>query len=384
MSKISMYNGANLQIDISGTTPVMYFQNSNGNVGIGTSTPQAKLDVNGSILLEGTANYNATISDATGALAFNAAGAGAFQTFSTNGNEMVRILSTGVGIGTVSPQAKLEVNGTLMVNQTGNVGLFANGTNVGIGTTSPNSTLTVVGTANITGALQVGNSVCSAGEVLSTTANGTLQCLPVSNGTVTQVGGGLGITATPNPITSTGNISIDQNYFDNLYVRQDQNAGGDLAGNFSNLTISVGQGLTKSNHVIIIDPNLAGVGLNYSSGIMSVSTGQGLAISGDSVIIDNNIVPMKAANENINGNWTFGNDLIVTKNLYVLGNITNTNVNNLSINGSLVPYFHDQFDLGSTAKNWRTGYFSSGVAVNGKSVLTQASNFGGAAPVTVE
>jgi hypothetical protein len=44
-----------------------------------------------------------------------------------------------VGIGTTNPQAKLDVNGTFLLNNSGTTILFANKTNVGIGTTTPSA-----------------------------------------------------------------------------------------------------------------------------------------------------------------------------------------------------------------------------------------------------
>jgi hypothetical protein len=109
---------------------------SAGDVGIGTTSPAAKLDVNGNI-------YGASVT-ATGALAAFAAGGGvtsfysgavgtirAFANgsggasvlaFNASGSENMRIDSSGnVGIGTSSPNSKLDVSGEIITANGGNV-----------------------------------------------------------------------------------------------------------------------------------------------------------------------------------------------------------------------------------------------------------------------
>ena len=65
----------------------------NGNLGVGTSTPQGKAEVNGNMIVDGdtTTKGNAT----------------------TNGNTIV---NGNLGVGTATPTEKAEVNGNLKVN----------------------------------------------------------------------------------------------------------------------------------------------------------------------------------------------------------------------------------------------------------------------------
>ncbi len=89
---------------------------SDGNVGIGTTNPSVKLEVNGDILALG-----ANVSVSNGG---SASGVGMYSPASNemglcaNSNEAIRIDSNGnVGIGTTSPNAKLAIDGDLKIGE---------------------------------------------------------------------------------------------------------------------------------------------------------------------------------------------------------------------------------------------------------------------------
>ncbi len=100
----------------AGGTSVFYIR-GDGNIGIGTAAPGSKLDVNGQIRsLNGTAAAPSFTSSGenNAGLFFGDDGVGSYLGLSAAGSEGMRLTRTGnVGIGTASPAAKLDVQGTV-------------------------------------------------------------------------------------------------------------------------------------------------------------------------------------------------------------------------------------------------------------------------------
>lgn len=115
---------------------------SNGNLGIGTTTPSDKLTIqtsagslNGLTLKDSGGNDAAkfNINPSTGEIKIGSSRVNYFPTFYSNNSEAMRITSAGnVGIGTTNPAAKLDVNGNTKI--TGTLDLNDGSSSVKIGT----------------------------------------------------------------------------------------------------------------------------------------------------------------------------------------------------------------------------------------------------------
>ena len=119
--------------DDTGTSQALYWDASAESLGIGTTSPSAKLEVKGSgtspIVYFGNGVDNApnrqlAFSGGSSGLVWDldatgASSVGGQLTLSTNGTERMRIDSSGnVGIGTTSPSEKLQVDGNIRIGDT--------------------------------------------------------------------------------------------------------------------------------------------------------------------------------------------------------------------------------------------------------------------------
>ncbi len=184
--KLRIKSGTN-----SGSVSQLIVIESDGKMGIGTTSPDEKLEVSGKTkttnfqMTNGATNGYVLKSDASG----NASWAAPSSTtnWTTSGNNQYNALSGNVGIGTTTPATKLHVIGdatfigTVNMNsgwnmQTGSdffleksgtryLTVYGNGGNVGIGTTSPNSTLQLNGSMAVkTTAITTNNNNTTLGD----------------------------------------------------------------------------------------------------------------------------------------------------------------------------------------------------------------------------
>ena len=167
--------------DFASTNGNQFLIRAGGGVGINTNSP-----FNGGLSVAGT------IQSTSGGFVFPD---GTVQTTAGGGGGGGGI--GGSGTGGFIP--KFTAATTL-----GNSQIFEFGTNVGIGTIGPAHKLEVIG-GNIRASGDVigGTRLCIAADCRSAWPTGG------GSGTVTSINAGTGLTSSPNPITTTGTISID-------------------------------------------------------------------------------------------------------------------------------------------------------------------------------
>ncbi len=117
-----------------------------------------------------------------------------------------------------------------------------------------------------------------------------------------------------------------------------------------------------------VDSGALGQGIGGGSGdTINIGAGTGLNRDSTSLSIDTTVVPRKDQADTIEGYWTFDKNVTIKGDLNLLGNFTETDVQELSVNGSLLPpqKFNKTFDVGSNTRWWRDGYFSGNIHVSG-------------------
>jgi len=124
--RLNVLGGANaITFNVNNTEKVR--MNSNGDVGIGTSSPGAKLEVGGQVKITGGSPGAGKVltSDAVGLASWQAVSAAGDSDWMISGIDMYSLPSGKVGIGTTSPIAKLDVAGDVKVSGSSAGGIVA-------------------------------------------------------------------------------------------------------------------------------------------------------------------------------------------------------------------------------------------------------------------
>ena len=214
--------------------------NSDGNIGIGTLTPQEKLDINGANYIR----FNPE-SDGDGIYSNNSefsmkasAGNGKFIFYTggraTENRRMIIDENGNVGIGTTSPWGKFSVTGS--GTGTGKAFVVADSANdtkfviqddgrIGIGTTAPGEELVIRGSDEVFGATQAAGGDSRSGYVISNDARGWIMQVEGANNDNFEIfdnsGGGARMV-----VNTTGNVGIGTTTPSSKLVVESAGGGG--------------------------------------------------------------------------------------------------------------------------------------------------------------
>ncbi len=347
----------------STTTAPFWFNPNNligyisGKLGIGTSTPYAKLSVAGQVVGE---YFSATSSSATSTFAggvqaslLNVSSTTASSTFAnginlTNGCFAVNGTCVGgsggsgtVGSGTTGQFAYYAANGTTL-SATSSLSIGLNG-NIGIGTTSPYAKLSVTGEV-------VSEFFTATSTSATSTFAGGLRAGSGSNGLTVLQNGNVGIgTLSPVALLDVGGIGASPAGFPNLLAGFKANVdstatieiqNSSLGGNASTLLIIEGSG--GSNQLSLGQYGGGNVGTSYGLSHFALATigaNNNLAIgslSGSTLFVTNNTERMRILNS---GNIGIGTSTPYSK-LTVWGAGTSTNALFSLVNNASSTAFH--------------------------------------------
>jgi hypothetical protein len=308
-----------------------------GNVGIGTATPAAKLEVSGTVQMTG---FKLTTSPASGyVLTSDASGVGTWQPLRdcgwTDDGTVVRLTTStdSVGIGTASPSAKLEVRGGIRAGANGTefqvstAGNITAGTYNGITITPGTGTLTLN-----TKTFTLSNSLTLAGADGKTVNFGSnnLTFSTAGDCTLTIPGSGtvaLGTGATNYLARWTGTNTLSTGVvYDNgtnvgigttdvgsykLNVNGTVNTGALTATSFNGNTITSGSGtLTLNSKTLTINNSLTfsgsdGKTINFGSNDLTFSTSAACTFT----IPASGIAVLGTGASNYLARWTGANSL---------------------------------------------------------------------------
>lgn len=211
-SLLRIYSGAGVKLSYFNGTSIVdgVLMNSSGSVGIGTTTPNSRLDVNGDGRFQTNLTIGLTTNNNGARTIFNGSAGRSFQianNWNTGGSFEITPSTTTAGSTFTTPA--LVVNGTT--------------SNVGIGTTTPTRTLTVK-SINASSAVRVEPSAGTNGATQEFTNDGGTWLIGSENVGGTSIGSGLAYSFSIGT-TSNRPFSVITNNVNRLSVLGDGNVG---------------------------------------------------------------------------------------------------------------------------------------------------------------
>jgi hypothetical protein len=288
-------------------SPSLLYVRNDGNVGIGTTMPTAKLAINGGLHVGGDSDPgdNNLLVDGTLAVMGNST------------------LIGNVGIGTTAPLAKLAINGGLHVggdSDPGDNNLLVDGTLAVTGNSTLSGTLAVTGNSTLTGSLTVNNTVSLKGSA-STTGLSVDASGDVTMGSTLNFGAAVRQMIS---LWKSGNVNYGIGIQNGTqYFRTDTNFAWYKGGAHVNDELSPGAiGTTNGTVQMFIKNGNVGIGTptNTTTPVAKLAINGGLHVGGDSDPGDNNL--LVDGTLAVTGNSTLSGTLAVTGDSTLNGKLT--------------------------------------------------------------
>jgi protein involved in ribonucleotide reduction len=350
---------------------------TDGAVGVGTSSPSAKIEINevmsdyavaytsphlnlgASDTVDNTGFVGITYDTSTsanygwssGALR-STSGQGdfvwKFHSSDVAGSERMRITSAGnVGIGTINPTEKLEVSGNFKVSGTiissGGVTFSDLTASRLVATDASKKLVSTISSSNLRSSV---SGVTGSGNLVFGTSP-TLSTLTVSSGGISVTGNSQisGTLSSLTGLTSSGTVTFSGLTANRLVTTT---TGGQLTNTISssNLRSSVSDETGSGNLVFSISPSL-------TTPNIGVATGTSLGLTGS---LSANTLDIGSGDFIVNADG----DLLIKGDLTMDGGDINL-ATATEIDGNFLPTTTGLFDIGSTTKKWRNAYFSGSV-----------------------